>query len=152
MGKNKKHFLSSMDEGNKGEQIVIAILNKNGHKCEKIDGRLYYDLVMNDTDLIEVKYDIMSKKTGNIAIEYWNCKSNTPSGITATSAKYWVHIAFSKDGTMSVYMAEVDILKKWIQNTPPKKTIKAGGDDNADLYIYGQDVAFGSGSPFKRIN
>lgn len=146
------NIVKSFKIGNKGEDIVIDIYTKKGRKCEKSNGKINHDLILDDTFYLEVKYDIMSKRTGNIAIEYHNSKKNTPSGISATKADFWVHIAFTKTGDRMVYIAPVSELKKWIADNKPKKVIIAGGDDNADLYIYGQDIAFGDGSPFKRID
>jgi len=152
MSKGKKNFLSCIDDGNKGEKIVVEIMTKKGFKCEKSDGKLYHDLTLND-DFIEVKFDKMSKKTGNIAIEYWNSKQDKPSGITATMAKFWAHIVFDK-GTdnMKVYMTEVSKLRTWIVKHAPFKKIKGGGDDNADLLIYKMEDIFGDKDLFERID
>lgn len=152
MSKGKKNFLSCVDDGNTGEKIVMEIMVKKGFKCEKSDGKLYHDLMLND-DFIEVKYDKMSKKTGNMAIEYWNSKQDKPSGITSTLAKFWAHIVFDKGtNVMKVYMAEVSKLREWIAKHAPLKKIKGGGDDNADLLIYKTDIIFGEKDLFERID
>ena len=135
----KKHFAHSLQVGSVGEDLAIKAFANIGRKCVLGDGKKH-DLILDGQYIVEVKYDIMSKKTGNIAIEYWNSKKNEPSGISATLAKYWVHIAFDKIGNTIIFVVKVDELKDFIKNTKPKKIIKAGGDDNADLYIYGLDV------------
>ena len=41
----------------------------------------------------EVKYDIRSLQTGNIAIEIYNPKTETDSGLNITEANIWCHIS-----------------------------------------------------------
>lgn len=134
--KKKKSILKSFDEGSKGEQIIIDMFQKIGHKCEKSTGMLVHDLIIDDTYHAEVKYDLMSRKTGNLAIEYHNSKKDTPSGINATTADFWFHIVFTKAGEQKVLYAFIPYLREWIVENKPLKNIKGGGDDNADLYIY----------------
>ena len=73
----------------------------------------------------EVKYDIYAIRSGNVAIEVYNPKVGKPSGLMVTKADLWVHI------TDAVYVANTDALKKWVNDTPAKRIITAGGDDNA---------------------
>ncbi len=81
----------------------------------------------NDWLSFEVKNDVMSGKTGNLAIEYWNSKKNAPSGIMATKASYWVH-KFNDE----LHYCLVADLKIFLDKTPPKRIIKAGGNANSD--------------------
>lgn len=58
---------------------------------------------------VEVKYDPMSQKTGNIVIEYYH---NKPSAFSVSIADYWVivtgneEIWFSREGILSCILSE----------------------------------------------
>ena len=83
---------------------------------------------------VEVKYDEMEEKTGNIAIEIYNPRSGKPSGLTATKAILWCHAL--KD---SVWITSVDMLKKFCEETPPFKMFSSAGDGNAAILLYKRD-------------
>lgn len=84
----------------------------------------------------EVKWDLYAAKSGNIAIEMWNPKTNKPSGLTATKADIWCHI------TDGLYFVSVNVLKKYVENNKPKRLIASGGDSNATLYLYDISTIF----------
>jgi hypothetical protein len=135
----------SFGKGNKGENLVIGLLVGHGIHCEKEpkhELRYDHDLIASLGEAkftLEVKYDMMSRFTGNIAIEYRNSKKDAPSGIEVTKANYWVIITPTKEGNL-IYASPVDSLKTFIENTAPWKVIQAGGDGNADMYLYKKDV------------
>ncbi len=108
-----------------------------GYKCEfnndkTIEGKRHFDLLIIDINqTLEIKNDEYSKKSGNIAIEYRNCKSDKPSGIEATKADIWCHIFNDKP-----FIVRTDVLKQFIKDNKPIRIIKQGGDKNADMYLY----------------
>jgi hypothetical protein len=86
--------------------------------------------------LIEVKYDIYAARSGNIAIEFYNPKTQKDSGIAATKADIWAHVLTAPH---SIWFASVPKLKDFIKSNTPFKVIASGGDDNAALYLYKKD-------------
>tara|TARA_Y100000592_G_scaffold99967_1_gene177992 strand:- start:807 stop:1295 length:489 start_codon:yes stop_codon:yes gene_type:complete len=80
---------------------------------------------------VEVKYDEMQEKTGNIAIEIYNPRSGKPSGLTATKADLWCQVL--KD---SAWITSVKALKKFCEETPPFKMFSSAGDGNAAILLY----------------
>ena len=139
-------MLKSLRVGNEAELEVIAYLNsigcvanKNVDKAKLIE----YDIEVfqNPSDnfssaippsvTMEIKNDEMSKKTGNIALEYYNSKSCKPSGITATKADIWVHKINGE-----LWIIRVSELINFTKTEKPVKMISGGGDNNADLLIY----------------
>ncbi len=128
--------------GKSGEELVCYTLTKLGFHCELnnvYEKRYDYDITVSKGKLkftIEVKYDVMSCKTLNVAIEYHNSRADQPSGINATLADVWAHLIPEKDGSISIYGISVDKLKHYIENTEPHKHIIAGGEKNSNIYIY----------------
>jgi hypothetical protein len=51
---------------------------------------------------------------------------------------------------LSIWITSVTKLKEFMDMTPPFKIIACGGDQNASLYLYKQDVIFDA--IFKRID
>lgn len=87
-------FYSDLKEGQKTENIIYYLLKKNNHNIQKNTSNDYqtlkeYDLILNNSIKIEVKYDKMASITGNLALEY-NC-SNKLSGILSTKSQIWVY-------------------------------------------------------------
>jgi hypothetical protein len=86
----------------------------------------------------ECKFDIMAAKTGNIAIEYMNCKSGKASGLTATKADYWSYAL--TDG--SIWVVPTEELKVFIGRHSPLKFVDKAGDGNASIMLYRKDFIF----------
>ena len=71
---------------------------------------------------IEVKFDRMTRKTGNVYIEFES--RNKPSGIRTTEADYWVYFTHDEE----CFVLSVDRLKQKLVNLEPR--IVPGGDSN----------------------
>jgi hypothetical protein len=84
-------------------------------KLERPDGDVY----------VEVKYDIMAKRTGNLCFELANNKGAT--GITTTGAT-WVYYVVPCEGTQRLIFAfETAALRSFLDTSKCVK-IKNGGD------------------------
>lgn len=135
----KNYIKRDLPKGHNGETQVQRLMESFGlathQNTEK--GKLSdYDVGVhiNDTTFtVEVKNDFYAAKSGNIAIETFNPKTNKPSGLNITKADLWCHI------TDDLYFCPVDKLKEFISKNNPTRIIKAGGDQNADLYLYRAD-------------
>ena len=75
---------------------------------------------------IEVKYDRIAYKTGNVFIEYES--RNKPSGIATTDADYWI---YKLEKTECAIVLPVAYLKEKLREYyKQKKYLMNGGDDN----------------------
>jgi hypothetical protein len=123
--------------GDEAEQEVIDYLTLLGFNATKNDDkqtRLYYDVIASYEAwkiTLEVKNDVMARKTGNIALEYYNSKSNKASGITATKANWWVHKVNGE-----LWTVQVPVLINFTKNVSPVRIVNGGGDNNADIMLY----------------
>lgn len=139
----KTSFLDDLACGNRGEALVVSELTKaqicveinSGKKNREYDIKASYESFNPCT--MEIKYDIYAARSGNIAIEFYNPKSNKPSGIDATLADYWVHVLTSP---VSIWACRTSKLKVFLKETEPLKVITAGGDGNASLYLYKKEI------------
>lgn len=127
-----KHFKKSLTIGNIGQKFFTDILDYNNQKYE-LSNSIDYDIkVIQEPCLtFECKYDIYCERSGNVAIEIWNTRKDTPSGLTATKAIFWVHI-LSRD---EIWIQRVDVIKKLIDTLPPLKIVE-GGDNNSKMILY----------------
>lgn len=107
--KHCSDFRADLIVGQEGEKTVATILG----------------VVENDG--IEVKRDLQSHQTGNIAIEYMS--RGKPSGITTTESKYWAIILEKTD---TVIIIATERLKK-LCKTYGRKVY--GGDNNTSKLI-----------------
>lgn len=132
----------SFVNGKLAEQRVISMFNKLGIPCKKSEKELLeYDIeleVAGKKRTAEVKFDMMAEKTGNLAIEYWNSKKDTASGISATKAHLWI-ICVLDDINITIWATSVKTMKKFLTDNQPKRIISKGGDKNAELYLYDAD-------------
>lgn len=128
-------FLKDLQSGQKGEQRLIDILTECGIEANAVGRKQpLWDLecVLGKNQFtVEVKNDLYEAKSGNVAIEVHNCKSDKPSGLTRTKADLWCHI-LSED----VWIIKTDDLRSFVEKTKPLRKIKSGGDGNATLLLY----------------
>lgn len=142
MMKKAKNFVRDRGLGAKGEELLISILTKSGFIATKNTTKsdmLYWDIRAKHEKgevTFEVKYDLYSARSGNIAIEYYNPKSAKPSGLNATKANFWVQVLPDE----TAWLAPLETLRKFCAETKPFKNIVAGGDDNSSMFIYQKDL------------
>lgn len=79
-------------------------------------------------EFIEVKYDIMSGKTGNFCFEIFN-GSGRPTGILRTTADTIVYVVNSDNG-YTLYNFNANELREWIFNPAQYNKVRlvSGGD------------------------
>jgi len=134
-------MIKSIKIGNKAEQKLMSVLDGLGIKSVKNDDpktRSFYDVsaeIFGETKTFEVKYDVMSSKTGNFAIEYYNPKSNKDSGLMVTKADYWVH-CFNEGEEIVIKICKVSELKDFCCQNNPCKDVKSCGDNNSNMLIF----------------
>lgn len=89
---------------------------------------------LNGSDFtVEVKFDAMESRTGNVAVEYHNTDFDTPSGILATTSTLWVVVL---QQPQTAWVCRVSDLKTHFLSEPCLRDIPHGGDGNASLRLY----------------
>ena len=138
-------FPKDLRKGHEAEDFILALLVQAGLPASSNDNRKTFsdfDLtaeINNRPFTIEAKYDLFEKKSGNIAIEFFNPKSNQPTGIDATKADLWVHVL---DKPMSAWVTNVATLRRYIRTHDPVRVVERGGDSNASMLLYKREVIF----------
>lgn len=134
-------FTKSLRQGTFGETFVTEFLNSLSFSVERnsdLTNLSKYDIICKAGKISftgEIKYDLMSSKTNNVAIEIHNPKSDKPSGLYATEADIWFHLIPDGSNT-TCWINSVINLKKYIDENKPKKIIELGGDNNSKLLLY----------------
>tara|TARA_Y100001938_G_scaffold145199_1_gene221369 strand:+ start:131 stop:628 length:498 start_codon:yes stop_codon:yes gene_type:complete len=138
-------FLSDKLKGENAEDSVADILSSlwDVHKSSDLESGAFSDWDLSaaqkgtgyEVFTVEVKYDEMQSKTGNIAIEIYNPRSGKPSGLTATKATLWCQVLQD-----SVWITSVKSLRKFCEETPPFKMFSSAGDGNAAILLYKTEV------------
>ncbi len=82
---------------------------------------------------LEIKNDLKSGQTGNVAIEFES--RNKPSGIANTKADYYIHRLYNKDGTFEHHMISVNRIKRLIREEAYTKIV-IGGDRGSRTKMY----------------
>lgn len=131
-------FAKDLDIGERAQNFIISILKKEYKDIHSLKGNVKEcDLVSSSGYSAEVKFDIMSKETGNIGIEY-KC-NNKPSGISTTEALEWIHI-FYADRWVYIRVA-TKTLQNFLRSNWNHLTKIMGGDGNrAELFIIPVDT------------
>lgn len=135
-------FKRSQNIGNIAEELLKKTLESYDYKItlnRDHEKRYDYDLKIDDTNItFEVKYDLYSSKSGNLAFEFFNSKKGTNSGINLTKATYWVHV-INENNIPIIYISETIKLKQFIELNKPKRIVFSGGDNNADIKLYSKE-------------
>jgi hypothetical protein len=139
-GCSKPRFKRDEALGSAAEEHVVGLLRSMGLTTERnasreMSERARYDLKSDFFGvelLTEVKFDLMERQTGNLAIEYYNVASAKKSGIDCTGAHLWVHVLCP----MSAYACPVAVLRNYIERVKPVRDIPCGGDNNAAMKLY----------------
>ncbi len=132
-------FAKSLKAGNAGQKQVTDLLTLAGFAVENSVGKcLEMDFVATkdgESYSFEAKADDYSIKSGNLALEFWNSSSDKPSGLTATTADFWVTICPPNE----IWIVTTQALRTYCHENKPFRTILSAGDANADLWLYRKD-------------
>lgn len=134
-------FKRDFSLGKQGETLVLKVFKKNNIELEvnKDKEKLaHYDLIGKlgkKKITVECKYDWLSQKTNNLAIEFYNSNKDEPSGVDGTKAVLWSHVILDK-GNPTVWLTSVKKLKSFIKSNKPFRVVEKAGDGNASLYLY----------------
>jgi hypothetical protein len=143
-------FLSDKKVGESGESDILLVLRRadlevGKNRAETRKGRGNYDVwfkLNNSRFTIEVKKDMYEARSGNLALEYFNPKSKTPSGISATKANLWAFVL--SDG--SVWIARTSDVKRHKDKGRGGqgfvRDLAVAGDNNASVILYRRDDLF----------
>jgi len=142
------NFLRDKNVGLKAEKLVLKILNKCSVLTNEIVYKKRYDIATTGflRFTTEVKFDLKEKKSGNIALEYYNTNSNKLSGILDTKADLWAQVLKPN----FVWLANVKTIRKYIKDNKPHRIVKNVGDGNANLALYKSTIILSD--IFKRID
>ncbi len=106
---------------------------KVGQLAEKTVGKL----LMLDDSTIEVKLDLLTQKTGNIAIEYRS--RGKKSGISTTKAKYWAFVISIENKEYEEFPIVV-ITTEYLKEIARKyyklgRTIRGGDNNTSEMVL-----------------
>lgn len=130
-------FTKSNAIGRSAESQVRQLLAEAGINAEENtskEERLFFDIKCDDFT-IEVKYDVMAARTGNVAIEFFNSKKSTNSGLYATKAEVWAHCFTDGD----IWLASTARMREYCTPETCSRVVYAAGDDNADIMLFPKD-------------
>ena len=122
-------FEEDLKTGHKAEEYILNELKGFDPTVKRVEGYEKRFDIVGDEATYEVKYDITSKETGNVAIEYM-CNGK-PSGISTTKADYWVYVYYLDDWVWQ--MMYVEEFKLDLKLGDFKRT--NGGDNNASKLL-----------------
>jgi len=126
------HYERDLGVGREAEQEVLALLSRKVQGIQSIaevdpGNRLRFDLKVflpSGPITIEVKYDILSESTGNVAVEV-ECRGHA-SGVTASMSDYFVFKLVDKNQS-GFWLIPTGRLRLLVMNTSGRMV--NGGDD-----------------------
>ncbi len=150
-------ILKDIAEGESAEQRLISLLRNAGLEAIKNTDtatRKFWDVeailieIVSDATIaeftIEVKNDKYALRSGNIAIEIFNPKSNMESGLTVTKANIWATMVGEE-----FWICNTEALRTFVNEEAPFKIIDKGGDNNSTMMLYKKEHIF---TIFQRID
>ena len=72
-------FEKDVQLGNLAVKKVYAELKRRGY-APRVAGKKGYDLILKDGRKVEVKFDVVMDRTGNVACEWWSDRKNSSPG------------------------------------------------------------------------
>lgn len=131
-------FHKDLEESKKAVALVKDYYKKHKYEVKDMEGKkeqikgdfMYYNgkKVSINECYVEVKYDIMSEKTGNLCFEIYN-GSGRPTGILRTTADEIVYVVKRKKKFNLIFF-DAEELRSWIFNPENynKSRLVSGGD------------------------
>ena len=126
-----KQFRDDLTKGQEFEDEICAFVQIKYPQAHRIKGYFVgYDIFVPEKEhKIECKFDRMSEKTLNIAIEFFD--RDKPSGISTTTATHWIY-KFHHNKEWKLAIGRVEIWKKLCEG---ERIVKGGDGWKAKMYL-----------------
>lgn len=136
------NFHSDLDRGSKIEHKVLSMVKTKYRSASLIDAYKGYDIWVPEADCgIEVKYDPMSNKTGNIVVEFE--MNGKQSALMTTEAKWWVF----HDDAKFIWIKPKDIIRCVFDNKLIHVEFTGRGDSaSKKAFLIKKDMLFSYGT------
>lgn len=134
-------FISDKLFGKKYERNFVELIEYDSYRFPENDYHKEWDLeTTKDGEIthFEVKADRRTFSTGNICIEF--AYNGEDSGITSTTADYWVLYVVNGDKTERIYLVPTEDLRKIIADELYHKTINCGDGWKSKCYLFKEEV------------
>jgi hypothetical protein len=133
-------FTQSLEVGGRGEAAVTGLLQSAGadvypNRSATHKGLCGYDLraVLGGREFtVEVKFDVMSGRTKNMAVEFENPDTGKPAGLFKTRADLWVVVLPGGE----VYLTTVAALRGYFHSGNHLRDVQRAGDGNASVRLF----------------
>jgi hypothetical protein len=124
-------FNTALALGMRAEELFLSRLRLHYPHAMKVEGSFkQFDFYIPDIDSkVELKTDIKSNETGNFVVETFHY--GKPSGITTTTADFWV---FNDDEYY--YWVDPDVIKNMILITGIQQARFVGNGDDTEKRAY----------------
>lgn len=144
-----RNFKSDLELGQKAQDYIIKTLSSQHKGLKQVEGNFKeYDLVADDGYTAEVKFDILSRQTQKVGIEY-EC-NNSKSGIAKTKAYEWIH--FFKLYNDWVYSTiKTDSLKSFLKSNWNSLDKVNGGDNSTSKMVLVSVYDFADTFGFQKV-
>jgi len=130
-------FISDKLFGKKYENDFVNLIEYDEYKFPEKEYHKPWDVeITKDGEIthFEVKADRRTFSTGNICIEF--AYNGEDSGITSTTADYWVLYVVNGDKTERIYLVPTDNLRQMITDKKYHKTINCGDGWKSRCYLF----------------
>jgi hypothetical protein len=126
------NFNEDLLHGQSAEDYILTIVRRKYPKAYRAEGyEPKYDIMIPEIQkTIEVKYDLKSATTGNVAIEYrYNGKL---SGLSTSEADWWA-LVYVIDGSVCHHFIDTNRLRAYLKQGVYERAV--GGDYNGSSII-----------------
>ena len=125
------NFKKDLSDGHDFEDSILAFVQIKYPKAYRVHGyHPDFDIFVPEKEhKIECKYDRMSEKTGNIAIEFFD--RGKPSGIDKTKATHWIY-KFHNGIDWRLAIGRVSV---WREVCVGRKIVSGGDGWKAKMYL-----------------
>ena len=132
------NFIGDLALGNKYEKIFMSYISKTSKSLSQMQGKFSAYDICADGVYYEIKSDRKAHATNNICIEY-EC-SQKPSGISVTTADFYIYFIIQPDDSHHVYKIPVSYIKQLVEDKKYSKDVKGGDGWRAAMYLFDVDL------------
>jgi|SRR5690606_36268239 len=140
-------FVGDLAKGQEGETWVRSLFAKNNlYTYDSNDKKVDFWVSFRPKTRkysVECKNDLMSGKTGNLAIEWLNPNKIIGTGVFSSDIDLWCHIAYNPNPILLIN--SINSLIEFVSQNKACRYITRAGDGNSSIYLISIERALNEG-------